>query len=470
MEPHTAAITTGAATVAGPTGAALIARLERLPVSRLLVWIRVVVGTATFFDGYTTLAIAFAMPSLTADWHLSPGTVGWIISSGYLGQLVGALSFGALAERSGRLRILTVAVVLYAVMNVACVFAWGPAALIAFRFIQGIGTGGEVPVASAYINEFANAEHRGRFFLLYEVIFVVGLMFSGLCGFILVPRFGWQAMFWVGAAPAVLTIPLRAMMPESPRWLIEKGRTAEAERVISRMEEDVRRSGKTLAEPRPVAVVAAAAKPTGGRQTDWRELFRGIYFRRTLMLWALWFCSYAVNNGLVTWLPTLYTSIFHVPLQTSLAYGWATSVAGVFTSLACALLIDRVGRRPWYVGAFFLAIVPLVVLAATGATSAMRVWIFATAAYAILQTVTYSLYLYTAELYPTRLRAIGSGFGSAWLRIGSSAGPLVVGAVVADAGIGYVFAAFAATAAIGGVVCASFGIEAKGRLLEELSP
>ena len=443
----------------------LLGRIERLPMSRLLMWTRIVVGTATFFDGYTTLAIAFALPQLRGAWHLSPAEVGWIISAGYLGQLVGAVCFGWLAERSGRLRILTVSVIVYAVMNVACIFAWGPAAMMAFRFIQGIGTGGEVPVAGAYINEFVGAHRRGRFFLLYEIIFVVGLMFAGLCGYFLVPVFGWQAMFWVGAAPALLTIPLRATLPESPRWLMSKNRLEEAERIIARMEQDVLRRGGTLAAPRPVSLSVNDAT-----STDWRDLFRGIYRRRTLMLWGLWFCSYAVNNGMVTWLPTLYTSIFHIPLSQSLGFGWITSTCGVITSIFCALLIDKVGRRPWYIAAFFIAIIPLLVLAITGADSAVKVLVFATAAYATLQTVTYSLYLYTAELYPTRLRAIGSGFGSAWLRLGSSVGPLIVGAVVADAGISAVFAVFAGIAAVGGTVCAAFAIEAKGRVLEELSP
>jgi putative MFS transporter len=444
----------------------LIGRLERLPMSRLLLWTRIVVGTATFFDGYTTLAIAYALPVLRTQWHLSPGQIGWIITSGYLGQLLGAVFFGSLAERYGRLRVLTLAVVVYALMNLACGFAWAPSALIAFRFIQGIGTGGEVPVAGAYINEFIGAHGRGRFFLLYEVIFVVGLVFAGLCGYVLVPRIGWQAMFWVGAAPALVTIPLRFLMPESPRWLLQKGRLSEAERVIERMERDVVRSGKPLPAPRPIVV----QPQSNGRVTDWRELFGAFYRGRTLMLWALWFCSYAVNNGLVTWLPTLYTSFFHVPLKTSLGYGWITSVAGVITSIACALLIDRVGRRRWYIAAFFLAVVPLGALAVTGTGSAVHVLIFATATYAILQTVTYSLYLYTAELYPTRLRAIGCGFGSAWLRLGSSVGPVVVGTVVAHSGVNNVFAVFAVIAAIGGTICALFAIEAKGRVLEELSP
>ena len=114
--------------------------------------------------------------------------------------------------------------------------------------------------------------------------------------------------------------------------------------------------------------------------------------------------------------------------------------------------------------------VPLVTLTLLGASSAVQILVGATTAYAILQTVAFSLYLYSAELYPTRLRAIGTGFGSAWLRAGSAIGPLLVGFIVADLGIQYVFAAFAVVAIIGGITTMRFGIETKGRVLEELSP
>jgi putative MFS transporter len=136
----------------------------------------------------------------------------------------------------------------------------------------------------------------------------------------------------------------------------------------------------------------------------------------------------------------------------------------------CALYIDKVGRKLWYTLAFFLAAVPMIVLAALGATGATEVLVFATATYAVIQTVTFSLYLYSAELYPTRLRAVGAGFGSAWLRIASSIGPLLVGWVIANYSISYVFVAFAIVLAIGGTVCLAFAIETKGRVLEELSP
>jgi MFS transporter, putative metabolite:H+ symporter len=445
--------------------AELIARLERLPITPRLMLLRVIVGIATFFDAYTVLAIAFAMPQLVSEWKLTSTEVGMIISAGYVGQLFGAVLFGSLAEKIGRFKTLFITIVLFVSMDMACLFAWSAASMMVFRFLQGVGTGGEVPVASAYINEFIGAEKRGRFFLLYEVIFPIGLMFAGMAGYFLVPIYGWKAMFIVGLVPSVLTIPLRWLMPESPRWLASKGRTAEADAVVKRLEDDATRRGVILREPvvRPLDSRATA-------RSDWRELFKGIYLKRTFTIWGLWTCVYMINNGLITWLPTLYQQVFQLPLQTSLAYGWITSGVGVIASIVCALLIDKVGRKPWYATAFLVATLPLLTLTWLGATSATEVLILVTAAYAVLQTIAFSLYLYSAELYPTRLRAVGTGFGSAWLRAGSSIGPIMVGWIVGDFGIRYVFTALAAVALVGGLATLLFAIETKGRVLEELSP
>ena len=248
------AITADGAALHGAANAELVARLERLPVTPRLLLIRVIVGIATFFDGYTVLAIAFAMPQLVSEWKLTPTEVGLILSAGYVGQIFGAVIFGSLAEKFGRLKTLFFTIVVFVSMDVACLFAWSGASMMAFRFLQGVGTGGEVPVASAYINEFIGAEKRGRFFLLYEVIFPVGLMFAGIAGYFLVPIYGWKAMFVVGLIPSVITIPLRWFMPESPRWLASKGRIAEADAVVKLLEDNATRRGLVLREPvvRPI--------------------------------------------------------------------------------------------------------------------------------------------------------------------------------------------------------------------------
>ena len=444
----------------------LISRMERLPMARVHVMARIFVGCATFFDGFTSLAIAYALPELIREWNLSPTSAGGIISIGYLGQLVGALFFGWLAERVGRLRALSFCVAIYAIMNIACIFAADYQMLLVFRFIQGIGVGGEVPVAGTYISEFASAKRRGRFFLLYEMLFQIGLLFCGFCGYLLVPVYGWRAMFIVGAIPVLLIAPLRLLLPESPRWLISKGRLAQADQVISGIEHSLERRGVVL--PPPVRIEGAVV--TTSVVGKWRELFSPFYRRRTFMVWALWFSAYLVNNGMVTWLPSLYRGIFHLPLKTSLAYGFVPNVFGVASAFLVAAYIDRVGRKRWYTYAFSVATVLLVALLILGATSAEEILIFATLIYATIQTITLSLYLYTGELYPTRIRAIGCGTGSACLRLGSSISPLIVGLIVSDYSISWVFLFFAAIAACGVTVCWFFAIETKGQVLETLSP
>ena len=448
----------------------LIARLERLPVTRPVLWARGCVGMATFFDGYTTLAIAYAMPILAHQWNLSPSATAAIISSGYVGQLLGAIFFGWLAERIGRLPVLAIAIAIFAAMSAACIFSWSASSLMLFRFLQGVGTGGEVPVASAYINELSGARKRGRFFLLYELLFLVGLVAAGAIGYTLVPRLGWQAMFIVGLVPVLLVIPLRFFLSESPRWLIAKGRYTAADKVIARLEASATKHGAVLAEPVAAPALAAAAPVAEKKTGSWSELLGPFYGPRTLLLWALWFGAYLINNGLVTWLPTLYKTVFGLPIDQAIGYGFAMTGVALVASFICALTIDRVGRRRWYTGAFLVAALPLAALYMLGATSALMVFVLATIAYSALQTITYSLYLYSGELYPTRLRSLGAGLGSAWLRAGSVAGPWAIGLIASGGSIVPVFLAFAVVAALTGLVCWRWAPETAGKTLEELSP
>lgn len=445
--------------------AVLLARLERLPITRRLLAIRVIVGLSTFFDAYTIIAIAFALPQLTQEWGLTPTFVGLIIAASYVGQLCGALFFGSLAEKIGRIGVLRLTIIMFVVMDAACLFAWNGWSILAIRFLQGLGIGAEVPVASAYINEFVGAKKRGRFFLLYEVIFPIGMMFAGLVGFFLVPIYGWKVMFLIGLIPSALTVPLRWLMPESPRWLTAKGRQAQAEKVVAMFEDEAIRRGIKLPEPNIKSVAPQASSETG-----FKALFSGMYKSRTFMLWGLWLTVYTVNNGMITWFPTMYKTLFHLSLETSLAFGWITSSCGVIASVVCAFMIDKVGRKRWYSWAFMLAIIPLITLCVLGAKSAIEILILGSITYAILQTVAFSLYLYSAELYPTRLRAIGTAFSSAWLRAGSSVGPLLVGFIVSGFGVRFVFIAFAVIALTGGLVTLLFAVETKGKSLEELSP
>ena len=342
-------------------------------------------------------------------------------------------------------------------------FAWDYQSLLVFRTLQGLGLGGEVPIAAVYISEITRAKGRGRFVLLYELIFPVGLVGAALLGSWVVPHLGWHYMFLIGAIPAVLALFMQRVLPESPRWLAVRGRNNEAEAAIAYIERETEKAnGKPL--PAAQAVVATHQQPA-----SWSDLFGAQYLRRTLVVWLMWFGAYLITYGLTVWLPTIYRTTFHLPLALSLQYGLITQVVGLLGTLTCALTIDYVGRRPWFSAAFAGGAIALGALWFIGATSAERVLVLVSVAFFFSSVLSIGVYLYTPELYPTRARAMGVGVATAWLRLASMIGPSVVGLMIGG-GLENVFLAFGLIAAIAAVITALFAVETKGRVLEEVSP
>ena len=439
----------------------VVARLERLPPGWWQIRARLILGTATFFDAVDVLAISFAMPVLAVAWQLTPGQTGRVLSAVFAGQIIGALGGGWAAERYGRLRVTTITVMLFAVMSLACAFAWDINSLAAFRFVQGIGLGAEVPIATAYITELARAETRGRFYILYELVFTVGLVAAALFGVLFVPTLGWQSLFYVGALPAILAIFLRRLLPESPRWLAMKGRTTEADAAISGIEATYLNRGMALASPR----LAAKAPVQPGNPL--LAMFGRFYRQRTFSVWAMWFCCSSTTYGLLSWMPTLFRITFKLPLQQALLYGFIIQGAGFFGSLACALVIDKIGRRPWFIGAYLTGGLLLCFVAWRQPQSADELLAYTCAGAAMLTSVAVGLNLYTAELYPTPFRAFSSCVAGSWQRIAALVGPLVVGALL-PGGIGNVFLYFGIMALIGCAITIMFAVETKQAVLENV--
>jgi MFS transporter, putative metabolite:H+ symporter len=447
--------------------AALLARMEGVPFSRLHMKARVVMGSATFFDAFDALSLAFALPVLIGLWHISPAQAGVLISASYVGQLVGALLFSGLAERFGRVLSATAAVAIMSVMSLGSAFAWSFSSLLAFRLVQGVGIGGEMPVAAAYIGELSRARGRGRFFLLYEMIFPIGLMATGQVAAWAVPAWGWKSMFLIGAVPGLVIVFLLARLPESPRWLISKGRLAEAEAVVRQLERGVpeaRRPEEAKAPP-PMKQTEASGEPQRSR---WAELLSEAYRTRTLIVWLLWASAYFVSNGLNNWMPSLYNTVYKLGLRQSLRAASLTNVAQVAVLLVCAFSIDRIGRRNWTVASFIVGGMLLAALGVFGANSAANVILWGTLSYGIIGSANAVLYLYTPEIYPTRMRAMGVGLATAWLRIASAVGPVVVGFMVSSRGVTSVFLMLAGVAGVGGLVATRM-IETRGRRLEEIA-
>jgi putative MFS transporter len=450
---------------AGVTQESIIARIERLPVAAWHVRMRAIVASATFFDSFDALAIAFVVPALAGPWRLTPGSIGFLISSGFIGQALGATLFGWLAERYGRLRVLTWTVALYSVCSLGCAFAWDYSSLFALRFFEGLGLGGELPVAMAYINEFAKAERRGFFALIYQSIYPVGIIAVSLLAVWVVPRLGWQWMFAIGALPALLVLMLRRLLPESPRWLAEKGRLDEADEVLSEIEMEISDSGRWPLPPLPAEVPRQQ-----GARASWRDLVGGIYLRRTLTVLVLGFVSSFVGFGVTIWLPTIYRTVFKLPVSQSLLLSTLSNVALLLGVLTMTLLIDRAGRKPAFTMMFALAAVPLVAVWGMGPDMKVSTMLMlaSLASYFVAQ-LQLGMSFYPSELYPTRIRALGSGIVGISTRLGSVVGPPLIGYVLQFEGLGAVFLMLAVATLIAAATML-VAVETRGRLLEELSP
>lgn len=437
----------------------LLARIESVPFSRWHIWPRVTIGSATFFDAFTALALASAMPVLVREWGMTPGQVGALLGASYLGQFIGALLFGWLGEKYGRIRPAAFATLIMAIGSLACALTGNFWQMYVCRVFQGIGVGGEMPVAATYINELSRAHGRGRFFLAYELIFPFGLFGANVLGAILVPMYGWQVLFVLGIIPGLVIAALVLRLPESPRWLIGKGRFSEADAIIRQIEASTDKRNP----------IAGAPMIGGQKKSGWSELFSPIYLHRTLIVWVIWATAYGVTNGLNNWLATLYREQYGLSVDSALGFAVLTNLAQILVLIGCIFVIDKVGRRAWMTACLVIGALLLVPLGLFGADDVTRVIILVTASYGVMSTVNTVLYLYTPEIYPTRMRAIGTAAGTCWLRLASWAGPTVVGFTIATFGLEPLFLVFAGVALVG-AVAATQTIETRNRRLEEIAP
>ena len=451
--------------LATPSDVQIAARIERLPLSAWHVRIGIVICTGFFFDAFDIMTLAYALPVLVPQWHLSPAQIGPAISVGFVGQIFGALFFGWLAEKVGRVTSAMWTILVFSLMSLACAFAWSLPSLMAMRFIQGWGIGGAIPILATYVNEFANSGRRGRFVLCYQSAFAIGLPLTAWIGNLVVPTLGWHWMFVIGALPGIVVLPLARLLPESPRWLANRGRIDEANRVLSRVEAIISHDGA-----RPLPPIPAGMPRVPSADTHVGDLFRGIYLKRTLTVWALWFCTYVVTYGMLTWMPTVWGTVYHMPLGEALRYQSIYAAIAAPGFLVTIFLIDFLGRRRMFMLGLGLGGCLMLLLAANPDAAPATVLVALSLSQLSVGMLALALSTYTAELYPTELRALGSGFGNAWLRLGGTAGPAFIGAVLPIYGLKAVFLAFGLLLLVGFAVCFFFAVETCGKVLEQLSP
>ncbi|MEV8023165.1 MFS transporter [Microbacterium sp. NPDC080220] len=441
----------------------LTARLDRLPFTRTHLRVLTGSGTGWALDAMDVGLISFVIAALVDQWQLSTSQTSWIASAGFAGMAVGATVGGLLADRIGRRSVFALTLLVYGIATGASALAGGLVALIALRFVVGLGLGAELPVASTYVSEFAPARMRGRIIVVLEAFWAVGWTASALIGYLVIPTAaeGWRWALAIGAIPAVYALVVRWGLPESPRWLASRGRTADAERVVAGLESSPAVFGRLA--PAAVDAVEAPAAPATTVAMRLRGLWAPGMRRRTAALWAVWFCVNFSYYGAFIWIPTLLVAQ-GFGLVRSFEFTLIITLAQVPGYAVAAWLIEVWGRRAtlsvFLAGSAVAAIVfgqattvPLIL----GAGMALS--FFNLGAWG-------ALYAVTPETYPTSLRATGAGWAAGIGRIASILAPPAVPALQAIGGVPVVFVVLSAFFAV--AAAATWGLaESRGRSLAE---
>jgi MFS transporter, putative metabolite:H+ symporter len=439
----------------------IAARLERLPLTSYQKVIFAIIATAWFFDSMDLGALTFVLGSIKQTFQLSTAEVGLLSSLSFLGMFVGAASAGLLADRFGRAKVFQTSMIFWGLGSLACGLSSTVAMLGASRLLLGFGMGMEFPVAQSMVSEIIPAERRGRYIAYLEGFWPLGFIASGVLSYAVLSVADWHRVFILQAIPALFVLVIRRYLPESPRWLAAHGHSERAETVMQEIESKVaaRLGGKALPAPRPQAVAAPA-------RVDIATLFSGIYARRTTMLWMLWFFALLGFYGLTTWLGALLQAK-GFPVTKSVFYTILISLAGIPGFLFSAWLVESWGRT----GTLALNLIGGAVACYFygGATDQTQLIVAGLCMQFFLFGMWSALYAYTPELYPTAVRATGTGFASAVGRIGSLIGPTVIGLILPTAGQSGVFALGAGAFVIAALAVLILGEETKGRTLEHIS-
>src|SRR5947209_577288 len=230
------------------------ARIDRLPMSREIWGIMLLAGVAWLVESYDVGVIGSVLPSLQKEFQLGAFSVGLLAIASTLGIVIGVIPAGWMADTIGRKKILIAGTAWYAVFSLLCGFAPTPAALVVLRFVAGLGMGAIFPIPYAMAAELTPRHFRGAMTAVLDSFLSVGYFAAPLIAFAVIPSMsqdmGWRVLFYVGAFPLVYVPVLLKWMPESPRWLEVKGRTSEADAIVSRLEHDIeRRTGEQLPPP-----------------------------------------------------------------------------------------------------------------------------------------------------------------------------------------------------------------------------
>jgi putative MFS transporter len=450
----------------------IAARLERLPPGRAM-WTRVLLlSLGGFFEFYDMFMSAYVGPGLVASGIFTPTTPGLFGTTGlagfvaafFAGLFFGTALFGFVADRFGRRLIFTVSLLWYTVAATIMAFQTTAFGLDLWRFIAGIGIGVELVTIDAYIAELVPKNVRGRAFAFNQVVQFSAIPAVAFLAWLLVPQApfgidGWRFVVLAGSAGAVIVWFIRLAVPESPRWLAEHGRSEEARRIVERFEAEAVAESGPLSEPRG----------EGGGQTPhgrFAEIWSTAYRTRTLMLIVFNLFQTVGFYGFSNWVPSFLIKQ-GIAVTASLGYTFVIAIAAPFGPLIAALYSDRIERK-WMIAGAALCVAACGLVFAQ-MREAVPLILFGALITLANNIMSFSFHAYQAELYPTRIRALGVGFVYSFSRLSTVFSAFVIAFFLDRFGVGGVFALIAASMVVVALVIGLLGPKTRDLSLEAIS-
>src|ERR1700736_3870706 len=434
-------------------------RLDRLPIGPFHRRIMFLIGIGMFFDGFDIyLAGTVLGVTLKSGFSTLPQNA-MFISATFVGMMLGSFATGFLGDRYGRRFTYQFNLLVFGLASLAAAFAPNMTILIVCRFVMGFGLGAENVIGYSTMTEFVPAKTRGKWLGLMAVCVGTGLPVSLLVASLVVPEFGWRAMFVIGGIGALIVWYLRKALPESPRWLESVARYQQAEALLQSIEAEVSKEHSPLPPPSPTAVNAPSR--------SLNSLLSPILLPSMIVGCITLITVNTLIFGFVTWLPTFFVHSGRTIAQ-SFNYSLIISIGAPIGSAIAALTSDSWGRKPTIVGASLLTILvgsvypfirdPLL-LSMIGFILMIPIYVLVTVCFAV----------YIPELFPTEVRLRAPGICNTFGRGATIVTPFLVVALFRHYGVGGVISMLVGLLIIEMVLVLIFGIEPKNRRLEQIT-
>ncbi|MGA3401912.1 MAG: MFS transporter [Acetobacteraceae bacterium] len=459
--------------------AEISARLDRLPPSRHVWTMVLLLSLGGMFEFYDLFFTAYVVPGMGGSGLFTPDSLGvfgglarfgvagagTFVFATFAGLFVGSIVFGSAADRFGRRAIFVWSLVGYSIATLVLAFQASGFGADLWRFIAGVALGIELVTIDAYISELIPARERGRAFAANQFVTFCAVPVVALLGWQLVPHKpfgfdGWRFVVLIGSVGALVVWWIQRRVPESPRWLARHGREAEAEQVTAAIETAV---AAELGEPLPAPGPAVADVTTHGSLA---EIFHPPYRRRTIMMSVFNFFQTIGFYGFASWVPSLLIAK-GIHITTSLEYSFIIAAANPLSPLLGTLIADKMERK-WQI------VIAAACIAAFGLAFSQQ----NTAALLILLGVlvtlsnnwmSFAYHGYQSELFPTRIRSRAVGFVYSWSRLSAALAGLAIGYLLQSFGVTAVFLFIAFSMAMVIISIGAFGPRTRGLTLEEIS-